>query len=82
MSIQRVTVEDTVKEWIENPEKLLAFIQHLLWKARINPDDSLIWRTSKGKIELFDGETWRMESEKNEPLLSHIKEVENRVNEK
>ena len=57
MSIQQVTVEDTIDEWIENPQKLLAFVLQLLWKAQINPNDSLIWRTSKGKIELFNDET-------------------------
>ena len=55
MSLTEVTWKRTVRGWRTNPEKLLAFIQGLLWEAEISPNSGITWRTEKGKIILYDG---------------------------
>ena len=64
MSIRSVTWKEMVRDWRDNPEKLLAFIEGLLWEAKIDPDSDAVWLGKEGKIVLYDQKVWFEEAKK------------------
>ena len=62
MGIRGITWKEKVRAWRNSPEKLLAFIEGLLWEAKIDPDSNIVWGTDKGKVTLWDNNVWFEES--------------------
>ena len=50
--IRRIAVSENVDGWKNKPEELLAFIIEQIWRAGINPEDTLCWNAKDGVITI------------------------------